>query len=147
MASAWYGNLQGSEQYAQNTTLRASLSLAMDYWFARDFPGTTCLDAGGTPACPCSNPNNYLWWVVLYQYAPHFTVHLITYLIRNTNWYSNVGFHLLTLECPPQMKEMKLGYSHPRPRWANFSAPRGHPHLRPGAAHYPHDDAFVRVQC
>ncbi|RDB19288.1 Chondroitinase-AC [Hypsizygus marmoreus] len=69
MTAAWYGGLHGHENYAKDEALRAAISLAIDYWFSRDFPGTACLGSGGKSGCPCSNPNNYLW---------------------NTNWYSNV---------------------------------------------------------
>lgn len=61
MAAAWHGGVAGQEQYAQNEAVRAAASLAMDYWFKRDFPGTACLDSGGKDGCPCDNPNNYLW--------------------------------------------------------------------------------------
>ncbi|KAF8872147.1 chondroitin AC/alginate lyase [Gymnopilus junonius] len=69
MAGAWHGGLAGDNQFVKNSTLRTAISSAMDYWFGRDFSNPTCLDSGGTPACPCSNPDNSLW---------------------NTNWFSNI---------------------------------------------------------
>ncbi|KAF8912697.1 polysaccharide lyase family 8 protein [Gymnopilus junonius] len=71
MAGAWHGGLAGDNQFVKNSTLRTAISSAMDYWFGRDFSNPTCLDSGGTPACPCSNPDNSLW---------------------NTNWFSNVYY-------------------------------------------------------
>ncbi|KAF8626538.1 hypothetical protein AX15_004841 [Amanita polypyramis BW_CC] len=69
MAAAWHGGLQGAVQYVKGQSIRNSISLGMNYWFARDFVNPDCLDAGGTALCPCNNPNNTLW---------------------NTNWFSNV---------------------------------------------------------
>ncbi|KAF9464590.1 polysaccharide lyase family 8 protein [Collybia nuda] len=69
MAAAWHGGLEGGDQYVKNETFRAQVSLAMDYWFNRDFTNVACLGGGGTSACPCTNPDNQLW---------------------NTNWFSNV---------------------------------------------------------
>ncbi|KAH9486902.1 Hyaluronate lyase [Psilocybe cubensis] len=69
MAAAWHGGLAGGDQFVQDSTLRAAISSAMDYWFGRDFTNPACLDSGGTPACPCDNPDNSLW---------------------NTNWFSNI---------------------------------------------------------
>ncbi|KAG5641803.1 hypothetical protein DXG03_004169 [Asterophora parasitica] len=71
MASAWHGGLEGTEEYAGNEDLRIATSLAMDYWFGRDFTDIACLDSGGKAGsrCTCANPENLLW---------------------NTNWFSNV---------------------------------------------------------
>ncbi|KAF5386914.1 hypothetical protein D9615_002000 [Tricholomella constricta] len=71
MASAWHGGLNGTEQFAGDEDLRLATSLAMDYWFSRDFTDIACLDSGGKTgsSCTCENPQNLLW---------------------NTNWYSNV---------------------------------------------------------
>ncbi|KAF9015214.1 polysaccharide lyase family 8 protein [Cyathus striatus] len=69
MAAAWHGGLEGDDQFVKNDQLRSSISLAMNYWFGRDFTNAACLDSGGTAACPCDNPDNSLW---------------------NTNWFSNI---------------------------------------------------------
>lgn len=68
MSGAWHGGLPGTEQYIQDATLRAAISLAMDYWFDNDFTVPGCLDSGGASSCPCGTPG---FW--------------------NTNWFSNVG--------------------------------------------------------
>ncbi|THV04916.1 chondroitin AC/alginate lyase [Dendrothele bispora CBS 962.96] len=68
MASAWrstdFSSLEGNE------TLASKISLAMNWWFDRDFTNIACLDSGGTDACPCNDPNDSTMW--------------------NTNWFSNV---------------------------------------------------------
>lgn len=69
MTGAWHGGIAGGDQYVKNDTLHAAISLAMDYWFGRDFTNLACMDLGGTSACPCDNADNSLW---------------------NTNWYSNI---------------------------------------------------------
>ncbi|KXN89990.1 Chondroitinase-AC [Leucoagaricus sp. SymC.cos] len=69
MAAAWHGGLKGGDQFVKDAELHSTISLAMDYWFGRDFTNLACLDQGGTSACPCDNPGNLLW---------------------NTNWFSNV---------------------------------------------------------
>ncbi|KAK2461889.1 hypothetical protein APHAL10511_006352 [Amanita phalloides] len=71
IAAAWHGGLQDSQAdvYIKNQSVRNSISLGMDYWFSRDFVNPACLNSGGTPHCPCTNPDNTLW---------------------NTNWFSNV---------------------------------------------------------
>ncbi|KAF9481396.1 polysaccharide lyase family 8 protein [Pholiota conissans] len=69
MAAAWHGGLVGDDQFVKDPSLRADISSAMGYWFGRDFTNPGCLDSGGTPACPCTNPDNSLW---------------------NTNWFSNI---------------------------------------------------------
>jgi hypothetical protein len=63
MASAWHGGLQAPNGFVNNDTLRAAISLGMDYWFSRDFTNPGCLVNGGTASCPCSNPGNLLWYV------------------------------------------------------------------------------------
>ncbi|KAF8843948.1 polysaccharide lyase family 8 protein [Paxillus ammoniavirescens] len=67
MAAAWHGGLTGGQQYVNDSTLLAAISLAMDYWFENDFTDPSCLDYGGTPACPCGTPG---FW--------------------NLNWFSNI---------------------------------------------------------
>ncbi|KIJ68409.1 polysaccharide lyase family 8 protein [Hydnomerulius pinastri MD-312] len=67
MAAAWHGGLNGGEQYVNDNATLAAISLAMDYWFENDFTDPSCLDSGGTPACPCGTPG--LW---------------------NLNWFSNI---------------------------------------------------------
>ncbi|KAJ7128143.1 polysaccharide lyase family 8 protein [Mycena crocata] len=67
LAGAWHGGLSGAAQYAGDSSLRASISLAMGYWFANDFTNPACLDSGGTATCPCGTPG--LW---------------------NTNWFPNI---------------------------------------------------------
>ncbi|GLB35537.1 putative polysaccharide lyase family 8, N terminal alpha-helical domain [Lyophyllum shimeji] len=71
MASAWHGGLSGTEEFVGSKTLRNATSLAMDYWFSRDFTDIACLADGGKAGstCTCDNPENLLW---------------------NTNWFSNV---------------------------------------------------------
>lgn len=61
MAASWHGGLAGDEEFVKDPTLRADISGAMGYWFGRDFTNDGCLDNGGTPLCPCSNPDNSLW--------------------------------------------------------------------------------------
>lgn len=63
MTAAWHGGLAGDDQFVKDPTLRTAISNAMDYWFGRDFTNPACLDSGGTPACPCTNPDNSLWYV------------------------------------------------------------------------------------
>jgi hypothetical protein len=60
MAGAWYGGLNGADEYVGNQALRTAISSAMDYWFDRDFTNLACLDFGGTDQCPCAN-NTTLW--------------------------------------------------------------------------------------
>jgi hypothetical protein len=60
MAGAWYGGLNGADEYVRNQTLRTAISSAMDYWFGRDLTNLACLDSGGTGQCPCAN-NTTLW--------------------------------------------------------------------------------------
>ncbi|KAJ6575156.1 polysaccharide lyase family 8 protein [Mycena capillaripes] len=67
LAGAWHGGLAGADQYVKDPALRASISLAMGYWFANDFKNPACLDSGGTATCPCDTPG--LW---------------------NTNWFPNI---------------------------------------------------------
>ena len=72
MGAAWHGGLSGAEQWVQDPTLLGDIHLAMDWWFENDFQNPSCLDSGGTDACPCGTPG--LW---------------------NTNWFSNVSVHLV----------------------------------------------------
>ena len=62
MAAAWHGGLVGDGQFVKDPSLRTDISSAMGYWFDRDFTNPGCLDSGGTPACPCTNPDNSLWY-------------------------------------------------------------------------------------
>lgn len=71
-AAAWHGGLKNAAQFAQSADLRASISLAMSFWFENDFTDASCLDFGGDSQCPCGTPG--LW---------------------NTNWFSNVGLQPL----------------------------------------------------
>lgn len=62
LSAAWHGGYAaGREDDVKNATLRSAIDLAMNYWLSRDFNGTACLDSGGTAACPCENPGNWLW--------------------------------------------------------------------------------------
>jgi hypothetical protein len=62
MAGAWHGGLKGGGQYVKDTSLQDAIFTAMNYWFGRDIgTNVACLDSGGTPQCPCSNPGNTLW--------------------------------------------------------------------------------------
>ncbi|KAI0078909.1 polysaccharide lyase family 8 protein [Panus rudis PR-1116 ss-1] len=67
MSAAWHGGLQGAEQWTKSPELHDAISRAMDFWFANDYQNPSCLDSGGTSACPCGTPG--LW---------------------NTNWFSNI---------------------------------------------------------
>ncbi|KXN90692.1 Chondroitinase-AC [Leucoagaricus sp. SymC.cos] len=69
MSAAWHGGMKDGEQFVKNAKLHDKISLAMDYWFGRDFTNPGCLYNGGTADCPCNNLDNSLW---------------------NTNWYDNV---------------------------------------------------------
>ncbi|KAG6827678.1 hypothetical protein H0H92_010809 [Tricholoma furcatifolium] len=71
MARAWHGDADGTGEYAGDESLKSKISLAMDYWYSRDFTDLACLDSGGKPGstCTCDNPDNLLW---------------------NANWFSNV---------------------------------------------------------
>ncbi|EKM83850.1 hypothetical protein AGABI1DRAFT_31645 [Agaricus bisporus var. burnettii JB137-S8] len=69
MAAAWHGGLQGGENFVGDENLRKKTLLAIDYWFGRDLTNLECMINGGTPSCPCDDPDNTLW---------------------NTNWFSNV---------------------------------------------------------
>lgn len=55
-AAAYHGGFKNALQYADDPGIRASISLAMTYWFSNDFDNVACLDAGGTDACPCGTP-------------------------------------------------------------------------------------------
>ncbi|CAA7266471.1 unnamed protein product [Cyclocybe aegerita] len=85
MAGAWHGGVLGGDQFVKDPNLRAAISRAMDYWFGRDFANNpSCLDSGGTTACPCDNPDNSLW---------------------NTNWYSNVSILYLAAQAKSSTPE------------------------------------------
>lgn len=68
-AAAWHGGLKNALQYVGDPDLRASISLALQFWFSNDFTDPACLDAGGTSTCPCGTPG---FW--------------------NENWFSNVSW-------------------------------------------------------
>lgn len=71
MAAAWNGGVAGGDpSYVQSPSLRATIALAMRYWFQLDFTEPTCLDYGGVSGkkCPCGTPG---FW--------------------STNWFSNVS--------------------------------------------------------
>lgn len=55
-AAAYHGGFKNALQYTGDPSIRASISLAMTYWFSNDFDNIACLDAGGTDACPCGTP-------------------------------------------------------------------------------------------
>ncbi|KAF8216201.1 polysaccharide lyase family 8 protein [Mycena galopus ATCC 62051] len=78
MAGAWHGGLADAEQYVKDPSMRASISLAMGYWFSNDFQDPSCLDSGGDAACPCGTPG--LW---------------------NPNWFPNIigTPELVSLSC------------------------------------------------
>ncbi|GJE86084.1 polysaccharide lyase family 8 protein [Phanerochaete sordida] len=67
MSAAWHGGLAGADQWVKDPTLLDAVHSAMDWWFENDFQDPSCLDSGGTDACPCGTPG--LW---------------------NTNWFSNI---------------------------------------------------------
>ncbi|KAJ8508557.1 hypothetical protein ONZ45_g9168 [Pleurotus djamor] len=66
LASAWHGGLTGTEALVNNATVREAVTRTMDFWFSNDFTNPSCVDQGGTAACPCDTPG---FW--------------------NTNWFSN----------------------------------------------------------
>jgi hypothetical protein len=70
MAGAWYGGPANASQWFRDPSLHDSISVAMDWWFDRDFTNLACLDSGGTSKCPCDSNDMTLW---------------------NTNWFSNVS--------------------------------------------------------
>ncbi|KAF8528209.1 polysaccharide lyase family 8 protein [Hysterangium stoloniferum] len=88
LAAAYHGGWGlAPTSYTQNATLRAQVGAAMDWWFDRDFTNDSCLDRGGSTACPCRMPG--LW---------------------NTNWFSNtigvpqaVGKACILLSQPPSL--------------------------------------------
>jgi len=59
MSAAWHGGLSDAEQWAGNSDLRQAITLAVDFWFSRDFIDPSCLDFGGESECPCGTPG--LW--------------------------------------------------------------------------------------
>ncbi|KAI0274676.1 polysaccharide lyase family 8 protein [Gloeopeniophorella convolvens] len=67
LSAAWHGGFKNALQWAGDASLRAAISTAMGFWFENDFQNPSCIDSGGTDACPCGTPG--LW---------------------NTNWFSNV---------------------------------------------------------
>ncbi|KAJ7579689.1 polysaccharide lyase family 8 protein [Mycena floridula] len=69
MAAAYHGTVPGAESYAQNPALLVTISKGMDWWFTRDFTNPSCIDSGGTAACPCDTAETHMF---------------------NTNWYSNI---------------------------------------------------------
>jgi len=72
MAGVWRSNLRAAKHFTDNDNLVSQISLAMDWWFVRDFTNPACLDSGGTDVCPC-DPDDITMW--------------------NTNWFSNVACH------------------------------------------------------
>lgn len=97
MAAAWHGGLADDDQFVKDPTLRTDISSAMGYWFGRDFTNPACLDSGGTPACPCTNPDNSLWYVSQILSQKVFSNSIRIHNERNTNWFSNVGVMLSIL--------------------------------------------------
>lgn len=67
LSSAWHGGLKGATQFANDTDLRDSISLAMGFWFENDFTDPACIDSGGDASCPCGTSG---FW--------------------NKNWFANV---------------------------------------------------------
>lgn len=65
MAAGWHGGLKGGDQFVKDEDLHSKISLAMDYWFGRDITNLECLINGGTPTCPCDNPDNTLWYATI----------------------------------------------------------------------------------
>ncbi|KAJ8522568.1 hypothetical protein ONZ45_g912 [Pleurotus djamor] len=58
LAGVLHGGIEGAEQYA-SLNIKASITLAMDFWFSNDFANPACVDQGGKEACPCDTPG--LW--------------------------------------------------------------------------------------
>ena len=69
MTAAWHGGMPGDDDYVKSSSLQASISEAMDWWFQNDFVNPACLDSGGTSRCPCGTAG--MW---------------------TTNWFSNVCY-------------------------------------------------------
>ncbi|THH06921.1 hypothetical protein EW145_g3747 [Phellinidium pouzarii] len=67
LSSAFHGGLKNAAQWVNSSDLRASITLAMDFWFSNDFTNIACLNSGGLAACPCGTPG---FW--------------------NRNWFSNI---------------------------------------------------------
>ncbi|TDL28471.1 polysaccharide lyase family 8 protein, partial [Rickenella mellea] len=67
LSAAYHGGLPNASQYVGDQNLRASITLAMDWWFSNDYTNVACRDQGGSASCPCGTPG--LW---------------------NTNWFPNV---------------------------------------------------------
>ncbi|KAH9944408.1 polysaccharide lyase family 8 protein [Epithele typhae] len=55
-SAGWHGGFKNAAQWTQDSTIRAAISSAMNFWFENDFPIPACLDQGGTDACPCGSP-------------------------------------------------------------------------------------------
>ncbi len=64
MATYWHSNQN------EDKDLLSKISLALDYWFDRDYKEDDCINAGGVASlkCPCGTPG---FW--------------------NTNWYDQVN--------------------------------------------------------
>ena len=123
MAAAWHGGLEGGEHFVNDSTLHEKISLAIDYWFGRDFTNLACLSQGGTSACPCDNPGNLLWCACW-----------------NLNWPSSdikpgirTGF--LTSVSFPSMVYfiwiIRIGHSCTGARWPNLFTPQWYTDLLP----------------
>ncbi|KAJ7581087.1 polysaccharide lyase family 8 protein [Mycena floridula] len=67
LSAAWHGGFKNALNYSGDPGIRASISLAMNYWFSNDFQIASCIDSGGEAACPCRTPG---FW--------------------NTNWFANI---------------------------------------------------------
>jgi hypothetical protein len=75
LAAAWHGGLDDApEEMVQNATVHDAISLAMNWWFDRDFTNPSCLYDGGTTACPCDANEQHMY---------------------NTNWFSNVRLQVM----------------------------------------------------
>jgi hypothetical protein len=73
MAAAWHGGLGGADpSLVKSASLRAAISLAVDFWFANDFANPSCLDSGGTSSCPCGTPGVSFFLSIS---VPHLTKH------------------------------------------------------------------------
>jgi hypothetical protein len=100
MSAAWHGVVAGAEAFAGQGNLLQAIGRAMDFWFANDFTNPSCLDSGGTPACPCGTPG---FW--------------------NTNWFSSVS-RFFCLYRPDRYMWSSVGHRDPRSCGTNVSPTR-----------------------
>ncbi|KAH8826605.1 polysaccharide lyase family 8 protein [Flagelloscypha sp. PMI_526] len=68
-----YAGIPGVDEWVKSDKLQAAISIAMDWWFQRDFNANPqCQDNGGGALCPCDPSVTPPEWMF------------------NTNWFSNI---------------------------------------------------------